>query len=74
MPVPSIMMGFMLTMVLMPYSLVSWQTNFIMTSGPMAMTSSYCFAALDAALSSASVTKPFVAVGAVVGHDDTAGR
>ena len=36
----SIMMGFMETTVLIPYFFVTAQTNFIITSGPMAITSS----------------------------------
>ena len=52
------MMGFMETMVLMPYSLVSLHTNFIITSGPMAMTSSHWLPSLIRA-SSAFVTRPF---------------
>ena len=40
MPVPSIIMGFMETTVLIPYFFVTAQTNFIITSGPMAITSS----------------------------------
>ena len=67
MPVPSIMMGFMLTMVLMPYSLVSLHTNFIMIKGPMAMTWSYCWPLSMRALR-ASVTRPLVTPGAVVAH------
>ena len=58
MPVPSIMMGFMLTVVGTLNSLVSWQTNFIMMSGPMVMTRSYCSPPSMSSLS-ASVTRPF---------------
>ena len=42
----------------MPYFFVSWHTNFIITSGPMAITSSYWLPALTSA-SSAFVTRPF---------------
>ncbi len=41
MPVPSTMIGFIEITVLMLYFLVVRQTNFIMMTGPMAMTSSY---------------------------------
>ena len=59
MPVPSIMMGFMETTVLMPYCLVVRQTNFIMISGPMAMTSSYWLPSSSQLLRARSVTRPF---------------
>ena len=57
-PVPSIMMGFMLTTVLIPYSFVRRATNFIMIRGPMAMTSSYASPASIRRFK-ASVTSPF---------------
>ena len=41
-----------------PYSLVRRQTNFIMGSGPIVMTSSY-FSPLSISPRSASVTSPF---------------
>ena len=58
MPVPSIMMGFMETTLLMWYFWQVLTTNFIMIRGPMVMTSSYW---LPAAISSsrAAVTTPF---------------
>ena len=40
MPVPSIMIGFMLTTVFCAYGFVAMQTNFIMTNGPIAITAS----------------------------------
>ena len=40
MPVPSIMIGFIEMTVLILYFFVSMHTNFIMITGPMAMTSS----------------------------------
>ena len=58
MPVPSTMMGFMETTVLMLWGLVVLTTNFIMTRGPMAMTSSK-FAPAWIFSSSGAVTTPF---------------
>ena len=59
MPVPSIIMGFMLTTVGMLYSLVSRHTNFIIMTGPMAMTRSYFTPASICSLSR-SVTRAFL--------------
>ena len=58
MPVPSIMMGFMLTVVGMWYFSVSLQANFIIIRGPMATTWSY-WAPPWISSSSLPVTKPW---------------
>ena len=68
MPVPSIMIGFMLIIVFMPYCLVSRDTNFIIISGPIAMTRSY-FAPPSISSFSTSVTSPFLPPAAVIRND-----
>ena len=56
-PVPSIITGFIETVVGMLYCSVSLQTNFIITSGPIAITSSN-FSPASISFLSISVTKP----------------
>ena len=68
MPVPSIIMGFMLTVVGISYCLVSLQANFIIIRGPMATHVVELHPALDELLQLAG-DKAVIAVGAVVGAD-----